>query len=99
MPSVTFTFSLDTQDYASILEWLGEQENASAAIRKVLDAHVQNQIQLVDVYREVVALQEQVAALRVHGVRVDVTGSEIDSQQEVQEAPEVALALDSLGVD
>lgn len=99
MPSVTFTFSLDTQDYANILEWLDQQENASAAIRKVLDAHVKNQIQLVDVYREVVALQEQMAALRVHGVRVDVAGSEIDSQQEVQEAPEVALALDSLGVD
>ena len=99
MASTTITISLDIELHRHILDWYAEQENASLAVRQVLDAHVRGQVRLVDVYRELRTLQEQVAALRAHGSYVEVEGEGSEANRDVAESPEVALALDKLGVD
>lgn len=99
MASATITISLDVKRHRHILDWYTEQENASLAVRQVLDAHVRGQVQLVDVYRELRTLQEQVASLRAHGGYVEVEGEGSEATGNVTESAEVALALDKLGVD
>lgn len=96
MSSVTISISLDLEQHRHILDWYQVQENKSDAVRRVLDAHVREQVRLADVYHEVLSLKELVAALRAHGV---VVRGEDDGQVETVETDAIASTLDSLGLD
>jgi hypothetical protein len=97
VPSVTLTLSLNTERHGHILEWLGQQENASRAVRVVLDEHVRGQVRLADVWHEVRDLRQEVAELRARGLAVAV-GGDVEVEEAGSEPEEATAALDALGL-
>lgn len=99
MANLTFSFSVHPVKHARLIAWLGEQENASAAIRDVLDAHVQGEVRVADTLREIntslAVLRSEVATLKRRGVAVAIE----DDEGLIPDEPEAATAaLDSLGI-
>jgi hypothetical protein len=89
MARQTITFVLDTVRDRDILHWLEGQENKSAAIREAIRAHLgRSGITLADVY---VAIQELKRGGWVPVPQAPATAAS-------DEPPDVAAALDSLGL-
>jgi len=89
MARQTVTFVLDTVRDRDILHWLEGQENKSAAIREAIRAHLgRGGITLVDVY-------EAIQDLKRGGC---VPGAQAPPVAASDEPPDVAAALDSLGL-
>jgi hypothetical protein len=89
MARQTITFVLDTARDRDILHWLEGQENKSAAIREAIRAHLgRSGITLADVYEAIQELKR--------GGWVPV--SQASAAAASDEPPDVAAALDSLGL-
>lgn len=89
MARQTITFVLDTVRDRDILHWLGRQDNKSAAIREAIRAHLgRSGITLTDVY-------EAIQDLKRGGW---VPGEQAPAAAASDEPPDVAAALDSLGL-
>jgi hypothetical protein len=89
MARQTITFVLDTVRDRDILHWLEGQENKSAAIREAIRAHLgRSGITLADVY-------EAIQDLKRGGW---VPGAQAPAAAASDEPPDVAAALDSLGL-
>jgi hypothetical protein len=91
MPKTTVSFSLDTHTDRDLLTWLSRQDNRSAAIRTALRGHLDGGrgISLADVYQEIRALRRRLET------GVLTTPAE---PMPADEPPELALALDNLGL-
>jgi DNA-binding PadR family transcriptional regulator len=91
------SFALDARADRDILRWLDQQDNRSAAIRQAIRAQIGGQgVTLGDLYQ---AIQD----LRRGGLVVaaqDEASAHIDepSHGEPVEPPDVAAALDNLGL-
>ena len=91
MARQTITFVLDTERDRDVLRWLQAQENKSAAIREAIRAHLTDEaITLADVYEAVLDLQRRCWTPVPNAQTSDAATSE--------EPPDVAAALDSLGL-
>jgi hypothetical protein len=91
MARQTITFVLDTKRDRDIICWLEGQENKSAAIREAIRAHLDHDdITLVDIYEAVQDLQRRNWTAVSEAEAGVVTIS--------KEPPDVAAALDSLGL-
>jgi hypothetical protein len=89
MARQTITFVLDTVRDRDILHWLEGQENKSAAIREAIRAHLgRSGITLADVY-------EAIQDLKRGGW---VPWAQAPAAATGDEPPDVAAALDSLGL-
>lgn len=89
MARQTITFVLDTVRDQDLLHWLAGQENKSAAIRDAIRAYLgRSGISLADVYE---AIQE----LKRGGW---APGTPASAAAAGEEPPDVAAALDSLGL-
>ena len=94
MATIRVSVAFDSERDAALLAWLEAQPNRSEAIREALAARAQGQPQsqaatLADVVRAIESLGERLAGVQV------VTGA---PAQAVEEDPELAAALDSLGI-
>ena len=89
MAKVVVSFSLDTERDRRVIRWLDSQSDRSAAIREALDAHLGNGLTLGDVYQAVRDLERRVGT----GVVL-----ERDESETVDEPPDIAAALDGLGL-
>jgi hypothetical protein len=88
------SFSLDVEADKTILLWLEHQENKSAAIRGALQAHIIGRaVTLADIYRDVQEIRRKLDA----GV-VTVSGAGAADDAGYDEPPDIAAALDSLGL-
>jgi hypothetical protein len=91
MARQTITFVLDTTRHRDILQWLDAQDNKSAAIREAIRAHLERDgITLTDVYEAILDLQRQSL--------VAVSDVQLDGVANNEEPPDVAAALDNLGL-
>ena len=91
MARQTITFVLDTGRDRDILHWLEGQENKSAAIREAIRAHLgRSGITLADVYK---AIQDLKRCRWMPG-----PGTQAPAVAASDEPPDVAAALDSLGI-
>ncbi|MBN1660993.1 MAG: hypothetical protein JXA93_21530 [Anaerolineae bacterium] len=91
MAKQTVTFVVDTERDRDILRWLGMQDNKSASIREAIRAHLgRGAVTLSDVYE---AIQE----LKGRGW-VPVEQYTPAHPLDHDEPPDVAAALDSLGL-
>lgn len=91
MARQTITFVLDTIRDRDILRWLEGQENKSAAIREAIRAHLgRSGITLVDVYE---AIQDLKRGGWMPGSETQAPAAAVND-----EPPDVAAALDSLGL-
>jgi len=92
---VTVPVSMDTKNDRDLLEWLGKQENRSAAVRDVLRAHVQGQVVTVgDVLQAVEDLRRDIES------RTIAAGSVVEAVESEGVDPLTAQAqsaLDGLG--
>jgi hypothetical protein len=89
MARQAITFVLDTVRDRDIVRWLEGRENKSAAIREAIRAHLgHDDITLVDVY-------EAIQDLKRGGW---VPGAQKPAATASDEPPDVAAALDSLGL-
>ncbi len=87
----TITFVLDTERDHDILSWLHSRENKSAAIREAVRARLAHDtVTLADVYQAVLDLQNRSWAPAFE--------AEGDGAPHGDEPPDVAAALDSLGL-
>jgi len=88
--TVRVSVSFDGERDAALLSWLEAQPNKSEAIREALTARAEgNQAAtLADVVRAIESLGQRLAGLQVMGAPAPV----------VEEDPELAAALDSLGI-
>jgi hypothetical protein len=87
----TITFVLDTERDRDILRWLEGQENKSAAIREAIRTRLGNEgITLADVYEAILDLQRR--------SWVPASDAQASSAASSEEPPDVAEALDSLGL-
>jgi hypothetical protein len=91
MARQTITFVLDTVRDRDIIHWLEGQGNKSAAIREAIRAHLgRSGISLVDVYEAIQDLKR--------GAWVPGPGAQAPAAAASDEPPDVAAALDSLGL-
>ena len=91
MARQTITFVLDTKRDRDIICWLEGQENKSAAIREAIRAHLEHDdITLADIYEAVQDLQRR--------NWMAVSEAEAGGATISEEPPDVAAALDSLGL-
>jgi hypothetical protein len=91
MARQTITFVLDTGRDRDVLRWLQGQENKSAAIREAIRAHLAGEaVTLADVYEAVLDLQRCCWPRLPDAQSTGAPTSE--------EPPDVAAALDSLGI-
>jgi hypothetical protein len=91
MARQTITFVLDTVRDRDIANWLEGQQNKSAAIREAIRAHLgRSAITLTDVY-------EAIQDLKRCGW-VPRAGAQAPAEAANDEPPDVAAALDSLGL-
>ena len=91
MAKQTVTFVVDSERDRDILRWLGGQDNKSAAIRQAIRGHLgRGSITLTDVYEAIQDLKRGSWA----------PGPEAPPQATAArgEPPDVAAALDSLGL-
>ena len=89
MARLTITFVLDTVRDRDILHWLEGQENKSAAIREAIRAHLgRSGITLADVYEAIQDLKRRGWAPEAQAPAAAAS----------DEPPDVAAALDSLGL-
>lgn len=92
MATVRVSVAFDSERDAALLAWLDTQPNKSEAIREALTARAQGpQVQaatLGDVVRAIESLGQRLAGVQVIGAPAPV----------VEEDPELAAALDSLGI-
>lgn len=90
MARQVITFVLDTARDRDVIRWLETQENKSAAIRAAIRGHLsRSEITLNDVYEAIQDLKRDGWA-----VKSESSGPEVSSD----EPPDVAAALDSLGL-
>ncbi len=96
MAKITVSFTFDDQEYPEVASWLESLPNngKSKAIRQVLDVHVKRQtnVTLGDVYQEVRELRRKLETGAVV-LASGGTGGDV-----VNEPPEAAAVLDSLGL-
>jgi hypothetical protein len=95
MATVTVSFTLDDQADREVVRWLARlpKRQKSAAIREALRAHLQGQgITLGDIYQLVREIDRKLSSGTVVAGAIDA--SEVD----IDEPPDVAAALDSLGL-
>lgn len=91
MSRQTVTFVLDTERDRDIVRWLEAQENKSAAIREAIREHQgRSTVTLADVYEAVLELRQ--------GHWVLGPETEVGEPANDEEPPDVAAALDGLGV-
>jgi hypothetical protein len=91
MARQTITFVLDTVRDRDVFHWLEGQENKSAAIREAIRANLaRGTVTLADVYQAVLDLQNRSWA--------PVSDAQANSTAHGEEPPDVAAALDSLGL-
>jgi hypothetical protein len=91
MAKQTVTFVVDTERDRDILRWLSSQDNKSAAIRAAIRAHLGREgITLIDVYQAIQDLKR--------GGWASVPDAQPHSLARSDEPPDVAAALDSLGL-
>lgn len=91
MAKQAVTFVVDTERDRDILRWLGNQGNKSAAIRKAIRAHLgRSGITLADVYEAIQDLKR--------GGWTPASGAQLPNLVVNEEPPDVAAALDSLGL-
>ena len=91
MARQTITFVVDRERDRDILRWLEEQENKSAAIRAAIRAHLgRSGITLADVYEAIQDLKR--------GAWLAVPNAQAPAEVDNDEPPDVAAALDSLGL-
>lgn len=91
MARQTITFVLDTKRDRDVLRWLQGQENKSAAIRAAIRACLEHEaITLGDVYEAILELQRR--------NWVPVSEPQASNAASSEEPPDVAAALDSLGL-
>jgi len=91
MATVRVSVAFDSERDAALLAWLEAQPNKSEAIREAIQARAQGQPQaatLGDVVRAIESLGQRLAGVQVIGAPSPV----------VEEDPELAAALDSLGI-
>lgn len=91
MATVRVSVAFDSERDAALLAWLEAQPNKSEAIREAIQASAQGQPQaatLGDVVRAIESLGQRLAGVQVIGAPSPV----------VEEDPELAAALDSLGI-
>jgi hypothetical protein len=96
MAKVTSSFTLDDQSDRDILTWLDRlpKRKKSEAIREVLRAHLRGRgVTLSDIYQAVREIDRKLAS----GAVIVGTG-EVDDAMDTNEPPDVAAALDSLGL-
>jgi predicted transcriptional regulator len=96
MATVTVSFTLDDQVDREIVQWLARlpKRQKSAAIREVLRGHLREQgVTLSDIYQ---AVREVDRKLATGAVVVEV--NEVGDTTSADEPPDVAAALDSLGL-
>jgi len=89
MATVRFSFALDSERDAALIAWLEAQDNKSEAIRAALSAAQGNgpAATLADVLTAIEGLGARLAGLQVTAATAPV-----------EEDPELAAALDSLGL-
>jgi hypothetical protein len=91
MAKQTVTFVVDAERDRDILRWLGSQDNKSAAIREAIRAHIgRTSITLADVFEAIQDLRRRSWTLTPDGRPHSAASSD--------EPPDVAAALDSLGL-
>ena len=92
MARQAITFVADTDRDRDILRWLEDQDNKSAAIREAIRAQLSNEldITLVDIYQAIQDLKQ--------GGWVRETASLPRGQEAIREPPDIAAALDGLGL-
>lgn len=91
MATVRMTFALDSERDAALIAWLEAQANRSEAIRAALtQAAATREVTLADVLAAIEALGQRLAGLQV---------SQAEGRLVVQEDPDLAAALDSLGLE
>jgi hypothetical protein len=92
MARQAITFVVDTDRDRDIVRWLEDQDNKSAAIREAIRTQLGDglDITLTDIYEAIQDLK--------HGGLVRETESTPRSQVELMEPPDVAAALDGLGL-
>lgn len=96
MATVTVSFTLDDRVDREIVQWLTclPKRKKSAAIREALRGHLQGQgITLSDIYQAVQEISRKLAT----GTAV-VGGSDASDATDTNEPPDVAAALDNLGL-
>ncbi len=96
MATVTVSFTLDDQADREIVQWLARlpKRRKSAAIREALRGHLQGQgITLSDIYQAVREIDRKLATGAIV-VGVNDPSDAIDAN----EPPDVAAALDNLGL-
>lgn len=91
MAKQTVTFVVDTERDRDILRWLGSQDNKSAAIREAIREHLgRGCITLTDIYEAIQGLKR--------GNWTPAPHTQPDNVEGRDESPDVAAALDSLGL-
>lgn len=92
MATVRMTFALDSERDAALIAWLEAQANRSEAIRAALmqAAATRDEVTLADVLAAIEALGQRLAGLQV---------SQDEGRLVVQEDPDLAAALDGLGLE
>jgi hypothetical protein len=91
MAKQTVTFVVDTERDRDILCWLGRQDNKSAAIREAIREHLgRGDITLTDVYEAIQELKR--------GGWASMAETQPCDLESRAEPPDVAAALDSLGL-
>ena len=91
MARQTITFVLDSERDRDILRWLANQENKSAAIREAVRMRLRhNGISLADVYEAILDLQRR--------SWISSSAGQVGEAASQEEPPDVAAALDSLGL-
>ena len=92
MARQAITFVVDTDRDRDIVRWLEDQDNKSAAIRDAIRTQLSDglDITLADIYEAIQDLKQ--------GGCVRETASTPRSQVEISEPPDIAAALDGLGL-
>ena len=95
MATVTIPFTLDDQADRDIIAWLDRQpkRQRSAAIRDALHAYVSDRVTLADVYQAVQELDRKLSSGAIF-----VGGGGASDPEDAEEPPDVAAALDNLGL-
>ncbi len=96
MATVTVSFTLDDQADREIVQWLAclPKRQKSAAIREALRGHLQGQgVTLSDIYQAVQEIDRKLAT-----GAVVFGGGDGGDATDADEPPDVAMALDNLGL-